>query len=735
MSTQPSPAPTRIKFGPFELDPATGELRKFGTRIRLQGQPIEILSILLSRPGEVVSREELQQRLWSGNTFVDFENGLNTAVNKLRQALSESADVPRFVETVPGRGYRFIGAVDRTPTTRPVLEMAGQPPERPPAREWVPARWRWPAGGLVLALTLSAAYFAGVWSGPGTPAARPRVQFRVTPPPGWVLNPPSTRQIFQLSPDGSRLAFSAMNANGGFDLFIRDLASLEVHRLPNSDGTYNFFWAPDSQSLFLNIGAQLRRVTLAGGNGHHILGPTPSMFFAGVLLGSDRVLLGGRRKSGLLPTAGGNLENVGETYRWPHMLPDGEHIIDIAFDAQARYQARIVKFGQSAPVRQLMETSSRVEYAPSLQNPGRGYLVYVRGGNLVAQPFDPKRLETTGDPAPIASQVYTFLPSGSADFSVSQTGVLAYATFPQRSQFIWTDRQGRKLSEISPGQLAVKYPRLSPDGRSVAAPVYDLEHGATTIWIFDTAAGTGRQMAQTAYSEDTPVWSPDSRAVVHNRARVEAAKLAVRNIGEMEREEALPPHEFQVATDWSSDGRYLVFTSTGFGRAAFEDNGNVFVIDMLARPDRKLYPLITTQFHEANAMFSPDARWLAFTSNESGRPELYLQRFRAGDPPALVGERFPLTRNGAQAIRWRRDGKEVFYLAFDGRIHAMPVTLGERPTAGKPVALFAISTAARAAIHGFTGFDVSPDGQRFVVPVVTTEEEPAIVITQNWESR
>ncbi len=733
MSTQPNLTQVKSTFGPFELDAATGELRKFGNRIRLQGQPLEILSILVDRAGEVVSREELQQRLWSGNTFGDFENGLNTAVNKLRQALSESADTPRYIETVPGRGYRFMGPVERAPA-RPVLEMASPLPERRAnhAAIWKPA---WLVAGLAAAAGLAAGYLIGVRPAAVPPGTQRPVRFAVNPPAGLVMNPASSRQTFALSPDGAHLAFSAMNSSGGYELFIRDLASLESRPVPNSSGAYHLFWAPDSRSLFFTVGGKLRRSPLAGNAGQQILGDVPSFSFTGAFLDGGRLLLGGRRSAGLLAMSGGKLEDVKESYRWPQMLPDGKHMLDIAFDSQGRHRARIVRFGESAPIRELMETNSRVEYAPSMSRPGSGFLVYVRGGDLMAHPFDPSALRTTGDPVPIANRVYTFMPTGAADFSVSRNGVLAYQTFPRRSQLVWVDRQGHAISAITPAGLSLRNGRLSPDGRNVVAAVYDIERGLNRLWLFDTATSTGRTMAAGEDMEESPVWSPDSRALVFNRSHVTPGKLFLRGIGDTGQDQPLPHHDFQVATDWSSDGRYVAFMNTGFGRAAFEDNSDVYVIDMKAAPERKMFPLLKTPFHEANAVWSPDAKWLAFTSNESGRPEIYLRKFQSGDTPALVGERYPVTRNGAQCIRWRRDGKELFYLAFDGQIHAVPVTLGDRPTFGTPTALVTISTAARAAIHSIIGFDVSADGQRFVIPTVTSAEDPAIVITQNWEPK
>ncbi len=194
----------------------------------------------------------------------------------------------------------------------------------------------------------------------------------------------------------------------------------------------------------------------------------------------------------------------------------------------------------------------------------------------------------------------------------------------------------------------------------------------------------------------------------------------------------MPAADFQAPTDWSSDGRFVAFMNTGIPRLANEQQSDVWLLD-LAR-GRKLVPLLKTRFHEAQPAFSPDGKWLAFTSNESGRPELYIQAFRSGDSPGVIGERYLVSSAGAQAVRWRRDGRELFYLGFDGCTAGRLVRLSPKPEFGAATALFTISTEARAAIHAQAGFDVSADGQRFVIPIVNSLRAPSIVVVQNWEA-
>ena len=169
-----------------------------------------------------------------------------------------------------------------------------------------------------------------------------------------------------------------------------------------------------------------------------------------------------------------------------------------------------------------------------------------------------------------------------------------------------------------------------------------------------------------------------------------------------------------------------------FSQIDNELKGDVWLVDM-AR-NRKVVHLINTPFHEASPAFSPDGRWLAFTSDESGRTELYVQAFEGGESPRLTGERHLVSRHGAICLRWTRDGKELFYLAWDGRLYAVPITLSPKLKIAEPAPLFTIGMEARAALHSSIGFDVSADGQRLLVPIVKSSDKSEIVVIQNWEA-
>ena len=728
MGTQPDPA-CPVAFGPFEFDEVSAKLRKHGHVMRLPGQSLQILSLLVHRPGQIIRRDELRQQLWGTVAFGDFEQGLNSAVNKLRQALGDSADQPRYIETVSGRGYRFVAPIQR-PSTRPVLGMPVPVTlriEPKPKTQW---QWR-----LMVSSGVALAAVAGVgyWIGKRTqeaPAAPKALALAVQPPRGFVLEGAASRQAFTLSPDGARLAFTAMDSSGEFRVFLRDLNSLEPRLVGGSNSAHTVFWSSDSRTLYFTARGQLWRASLES-DAHILLADSPSFMFSGAWLSSKQMLLDSFRASYVISPSGGPVERLKAIYLWPQMLPDGKHALYVKWDAKAgRHRAHVLRLSDFSTTRDLIETDSRVQYAPSAITPRSGYLLYVRSGTLLAHPFDPRALQVTGEAMPVASKVYFFAKTGAADFSVSESA-LAYQSLTSRSQLVWVDGMGHEVAAIGPADINVKSARLSPDGQWLATAIYDVERGEQDLWIFDVKTNFGRRLTADSALRDAPVWSPDSKRLAFlSQKDGDPPKIHLRGLGAKDVEQEMPAADFQMPTDWSPDGRFVAYMNTGFPRTANETQSDVWLLDL--HHGGKPSPLLTTRFHEANAVFSPDGRWLAFTSDESGRPELYVQALELGDVPSLTGERYLASRGGALAVRWRRDGKELFYLGFDGRVVGVSVRLSPRPEFGRARPLFTIGTEARGAIHSVLGFDVSLDGSRFVIPRML--ESPSIVVTQNWEA-
>lgn len=720
-------------FGPFRLDLAAGLLEKHSVRLRVGRQQTRILVALVQRSGEVITREELRQTLWAGDTFVDFEHGLNAAINKLRQALGDSAERPRYIETLPGRGYRFVAAVRIEPATSPATAEA--PLLAVPAVSATLATEPSPAGGhrklitlASLALVAVALFAAGLLVPSRRPSPRPLrpVQFTIGPPEGFAFQPSGARQSFAISPDGTRLALVALGDDGQFRLWIRDMARLAPREVPDAKGLHTVFWSPEGDFLYFGLDRSLRRVSPEPGAAPQIIADLPRRVPPiGTWLNRDRLLLSYRQVTVTVPPAGGRATPEPNTYLWPQMLPDGQNILYLTYDARIRrFRLRVSRFGQPQTFKEILETDSRVTWVNSTRTPGHGYLLYVRAGSLLAQPFNTDRLQVAGEPIPVANNMHVFAPTGAADFSVSRTGDLVYEPLLSRSRIAWVDRTGRELDRISPDNLSVVDVRASLDGRKVAAAVYNMEKGGNEIWVYDSQSKVSRVFALGPGNLDKPVWAPDATRLLYSRGLGRGPQMYVRSLTEQDPERQLPSGEFQLATDWSRDGRWVLF------QGETTTDGDIGVIDLYTQ---ELIWLLKSSANEVSPAFSPDHKWMAFITNESGRSEAYVQAFEAGGRPRLVGDRTRISGDGAQVLRWRGDGKEICYLGMDGLLYSVPVTIGSRLQFGVPVALFRIPVASRAALPSAFEFDVANDGSRFLMPVVRESAGSSLVVIQNWE--
>src|ERR1051326_7088899 len=311
MGAQPDPE-CPLAFGPFEFDQVSAQVRKHGHVLRLPGQSLQILSVMMDRPGQIISRDELRQRLWGPAAFGDFEQGLNSAVNKLRQTLGDSADEPRYIETVPGRGYRFVAPLQRA-SRRPVLGMTAPVPLRIEPRPKTQWQRRLLVGtGVGLAVVAGAGYWMGKRS-QGAPMMPKALTFAVHPPRGFVLEGAASRQAFALSPDGSRLAFTAMDSSGEFSVFLRDFNSVEPRLLGGSNSAHSVFWPHDARTLYFTARGKLWRASLES-DAHVFLADSPSFMFSGAWLSSRQMLLDSFRASYLISPSGGPVERLNQIY-------------------------------------------------------------------------------------------------------------------------------------------------------------------------------------------------------------------------------------------------------------------------------------------------------------------------------------------------------------------------------------------------------------------------------------
>ena len=364
-----------ISFGSFQLDPETGSLEKHGVRVRLPRQPARILKILAQRAGEVVTREELRDELWGSDTFVDFEHGLNAAINKLRQMLGDSAEKPRFIETLPGQGYRFVAAV-RVEAPEPACDPT------PPAVQATPPppkMQRWPL--LLACAGVSLGFLAaGLLLARREPPAHPPLpaKFVISPPNGAVFQPAGGRQAFAVSPDGSRLAFTTIGEDGLYRLWIRPLTSLDAQEAPAARGAQTLFWSPAGDALYFSVERSLRRITDPGSS-YQLISDLPRRVPPlGAWIGPDQILLSYRQLTAVVPAGGGRATELRDSYLWPQVLPDGKGLLYLAYDKRIeRFRLRAGRFGEPQAAKDILETDSRVTWVASTAD-ARNKLPLVR---------------------------------------------------------------------------------------------------------------------------------------------------------------------------------------------------------------------------------------------------------------------------------------------------------------------------------------------------------------------
>ena len=522
---------------------------------------------------------------------------------------------------------------------------------------------------------------------------------------------------FALSPDGHRVAFVASDPEGNVRLWVRPLDSLTARLLPDTDGAGSPFWSPDSDRIAFVAQGQLKTIDPAGGTP---LTLTPAINATGSWNTDDVILFSPTPTSSLhaIPATGGTPRPVttldtasGDIlHRNPFFLPDGGHFLYVAVSARsgettAARASFVASLDSTEQPRLLMESGSLVAYS-------RGHLVFLRDNRLVAQPFDVNRLELTGEPRPITEQVELAGPV-SSPFSVAESGLLAY--LPESgpgSQLVWFDRSGQRLGALGEpadyGDIV-----LSPDGRRAAVSVLDGAVNTRDIWVFDIARGVRTRVTFDPSDDVTPAWSADSTQLVFasNRAgHFDIYRKAASGVG-ME-EVVLGDDSEKYPTAWSPDGRSLLFWTFG------SEGTHVRLLNLV---DRSSTAFVGSPSNPAR--LSRDGRWAAYYSNESGRSEIYVVSF------PKPSEKWQLSNAGGSLPQWRGDGREVVYLGRDNRLTAVQVE--ERGSGLDVAAPHPLFDTRPVGPRSF--FDVSPDGQRFLINSRRSESlSSSITLLQNW---
>jgi Tol biopolymer transport system component len=571
------------------------------------------------------------------------------------------------------------------------------------------------AAWTAFALASLAAVGLGIAWARRAPVPPPLVRFTV-PMPEEV----SAVGTPAVSPDGRLIAFDVDERGGRQRIWVRSLDQLEARPLAGTEGALRPIWSPDSRFVAFVAGGKLRKVDISGGPPQTICdaptGADGSWSSEGVILFDGR----GPDPIWRVPATGGVAKPEVEVEPakgvtgagWPEFLPDGRHFLYVV-DSQAAAESStlMVKTLGASDGRELLKTGSRVLYAAP------GYLLYVREQTLVAQPFDPAALKLTGEPIPLGEGVGVGS-LGLASFSVSPTGVLAYRAGPYEGrQLVWFDRAGKETPALEePGGYHDAW--LSPDGRRLAFALSRGSEGAD-IWIRDVARGVTSRFTFDSASEGDPVWAPDGSRLVYAAQRKAVDLMMKDAAGTREAEVLLESAEDKYPSEWSRDGKHLLFVSRG------KDTS----FDLWALPmagERKPFPVAKTRFAEAFGTFSPDARYVTYPSNESGRFEVYVQEF-----PEARNKWQVSTKGGTQPF-WSGSGREIFYRAPDGRVMTIPVKTAAAFEAGVPQPLF---QARFAGVIARAHFRPTPDGQRFLVLAPLRQEAVApTTVVLNWTS-
>jgi eukaryotic-like serine/threonine-protein kinase len=711
------------RFSHFEVDAQDQELRKHSVRIKLQEQPFRLLEALLQQPGTLVTREELHARLWPDDTFVDFDHGLNAAAARLRQALGDSARLPRFVESVPRRGYRFIAPVEIVAP----MESKGQP--KPVAETPRPQRSNLKLTVLVASFVVAIA--ASIWW------LQPREHPRAVLPFKFTLTPPDGTNFVELdpvvlSPNGRYMVFPAADNSGETELWIRPLDEVSARRIEGTRGAAFPFWSPDSRSVGFFANEKLYRVETAGGLPKIVCSAADGR--GGTWSADNLIVFAPSLKSPLyqVPAAGGepkaltslNAARQEISHRWPSFLPDGRHFLFVIRTAQPKQSGIYLGSLRDGLSELLIPTLSNVVYADDMS--GGGYLLYAHDATLVARPFNARALKFIGPEFPVAD-VYNraLLEPLRADFSVSNTGVLVYRTRRAADRLTWFDRTGARLHTL--GETGVHLGiSLSPSEKEVAFTRRDPHTGRQDIWRADRVSAATTRVTFGPADQFDPVWSPDGSRLLYASTNVGYSSLhtdttcEIREIGLDGHGDRLLLTAENLTAPWSTDGRFLLYHEIQNGRKM-----DTWALPLAGR--RKPIPLLQGSPNQVFPVFSSDGKWIAYSSDESGKWEVYVAPFSPERAPA--GKRMVSDGGGSHA-EWSRDGKQLYYLAADKRIMAVAVdTAHERFTAGAPRALFQSDI-----VNDFRArFAVTSDGQQFLIPSTAGQGGPAVAtVMVNW---
>jgi Tol biopolymer transport system component len=557
--------------------------------------------------------------------------------------------------------------------------------------------------------------------------------FRQTPPAEHVLRatiaaPEGTTLLdsFAISPDGRSVALAAV-VNGKRQLWLRPLDALQAQPMPGTEDAKYPFWSPDSRYVGFFAQGKLKKIAASGG---------PAQTLADAPLGrggswnrDDVIVFSPTNGMGPIlrvSAAGGipaGLTTAKAISLYPVFLPDGRHFLYVVIGGSAEQNGIHLGSLDGKEDRRVLSDVSGAAF-------GAGHLLFIRENTLMAQPFEAASGQTKGEVFPVAEGVS----HGDADYApviVSETGVLLYESggLAIGNQMAWYDRAGKLLGAVgAPGP--VLDPAISPDERSV---VFRRSSGpGSDLWLRDLTRGAEQRFTANASFNYAPFWSPQGDRIVFSSNRGGSINLYKKPASGSGQDELLLSNGQKNPSQWSRDGRFIVYSELDP-----KTKWDIGVLPMEGGAAGKPIPFLRSEFNELFGQLSPDSRWMAYTSDESGRREVYVRPF-PGAPPGPEGQ-WKISIVGGEQPRWRGDGKELFFVGADGRMMAVAVKAAEvasKPSfePGAPQPLFE-ANIAQSPVNNLFEYDVSADGKRFLVNTVAgSTSAPVLTVMSNWEA-
>jgi Tol biopolymer transport system component/predicted Ser/Thr protein kinase len=594
--------------------------------------------------------------------------------------------------------------------------------EHPPAPAAAKPGRRWGIAAAILVIGV----LVGVWcvSRFRQPPAEARAyRLQINPPEGSRFTFGNNIGGIALSPDGRTAAYVTWGS-GKNGLWTQPLEGASARLIPGTEGAAYPFWSPDSKSVAFFAGSKLLRVDLAGGAPLAICDVAVAR--GGAWSSDGRIVYGvladglfqvnsfGGKPTALTTLDASRLEGM---HRWPQVLPGGRFLYSIQSEKPENTGIYATSFAKPGERVQLLTTDTNALYAPG--GDGKSYLLWLRGGVLVAQVFDAGTLKLEGEPYPVADPVAKTGLLGQMNAAVSADGLLLYSASNTLSQFTWFDRTGKRLEGVGkPGEYSTF--RLSLDGGRIVTALD--RPGSTDIWLLEVGRGVAGKLTSNPGLSTFPIWSPDGKTILFSSGAPRNLYRKESSGAENEQRFSRSPYN-QYATDWSRDGSLVLY---------WELNPNtqrdLWVLPATPgskpAPDETPKPYLRTPSNEQWGRFSPDARWVAYQSDENGPWEVYIQAF----PEPHGATR--ISTGGGKYPQWDAGGRGLFYISLDNKLMAVSLKMGAdtvQPSA--PLELFPLP----AVDDGWSPYDTTADGQRFLVRATPEHgASQALTVIVNW---